>query len=111
MTTSGQIYAKCNIQHIAIRIAKWVSRIAVYCKTLFALLFHPTSIYRPFLQNKRAKMALDRSPKFEITLANFSFFVAFREELTRISLCSYSSSSPHSPILRSLTDQNFAKNF
>ena len=34
--------------------------------------------------NKKAMMALDRSPEFLTTLANFSF-VAFREELTRIS--------------------------
>ena len=48
---------------------------------------------------------------FEIALANF-FFVAFREEFTRISLCLYSARSLHSlihvPCL--LTDQNFKNN-
>ena len=50
-------------------------------------------------------MALDRSPEiFEITLANFSFFVTLREEFTRIPLspynarrissCLYSESAP-----------------
>ena len=33
-------YAKCYIQHIAICIAIWVSHIAIYCNTLFAVLFH-----------------------------------------------------------------------
>ena len=57
-------------------------------------------------------MALDRSPDFfEIALANFFFFfVAFREEFTRISLCLYSARSLHSLIPCLLTDQNFKNN-
>ena len=35
----------------------------------------------------------------------------FRQEFTRISLCLYSASSPHSLIPCLLTDQNFANNF
>ena len=59
--------------------------------------------------NKRAKMALDRSPDFfEIALAIFFFF--FREEFTRISLCLYSAKSLHLLIPCLLTDQNFKKN-
>ena len=55
-------------------------------------------------------MALDRSPDFfEIALANF-FFVTFREEFTRISLCMYSARSLHSLIPCLLTDQNFKNN-
>ena len=51
-------------------------------------------------------MALDRSPDFfEIALA--IFFVVFREEFTRISLCLYSARSLHSLIPCLLTDQNF----
>jgi hypothetical protein len=46
---------------------------------------------------------------FEIALANF-FFVAFREEFTRISLCLYSARSLHSLIPCLLTDQNFKNN-
>ena len=42
--------------------------------------------------NKRAKMALDRSAEFFL---DYPFFVAFREEFTGISLCLYSASSPH----------------
>ena len=42
---------------------------------------------------------------FEITLADF--FVIFREEFTRISLCLYSASSPHSLIPCLFIDQNF----
>ena len=38
-------------------------------------------------------------------------FVAFREEFTRISICLYSASSPHSLMPCLLTDQNFANNF
>ena len=38
------------------------------------------------------------------------FFVAFREEFTRISLCLYSARSPHSLIPCLLTDQNFKNN-
>ena len=58
-------------------------------------------------------MALDRSPEFlEIALANFFFFfVAFREEFTRISLCPYSASGANSLIPCFLTDQNFANKF
>ena len=56
-------------------------------------------------------MALDHSPEFEITLADFFFFVAFREEFTRISVCPYSTSSPYSLIPSLLTDQNFMNNF
>ena len=52
-------------------------------------------------------MALVRSPEFfEITLAIF-FFFPFRQEFTRISLCLYSASNPHSLIPCLLTDQNF----
>ena len=45
-----------------------------------------------------------------MTIANF-FFVAFREEFMRISICLYSASSPHSLMPCLLTDQNFANNF
>ena len=45
--------------------------------------------------NKRAKMALDRSPDFLKLLWPFFFFFAFREEFTRISLCLYSARSPY----------------
>ena len=38
-------------------------------------------------------MALDRSPEF-LRLPQPFFFVPFREEFTRISLCLYSASSP-----------------
>jgi hypothetical protein len=48
---------------------------------------------------------------FEIALANFFFFfIAFREEFTRISLCLYSARSLHSLIPCLLTDQNFKNN-
>ena len=47
---------------------------------------------------------------FEIALANFFFFVASREEFTRISLCLYSARSLHSLIPCLLTDQNFKNN-
>ena len=47
---------------------------------------------------------------FEITLAIF-FFVPFREEFARISLCLYRASNPHILIPCLLTDQNFTKNF
>ena len=47
---------------------------------------------------------------FEIALANFFFFVAFREELTRISVCLYSARSLHSLIPWLFTDQNFKNN-
>ena len=47
---------------------------------------------------------------FKIILANF-FFVAFREQFTRISSCLYSARSPHSLIPCSLTDQNFTNNY
>ena len=40
----------------------------------------------------------------------FFFFVAFREEFTRISLCLYSARSLHSLIPCLLNDQNFKKN-
>ena len=40
----------------------------------------------------------------------FFFFVAFREEFTRISLCLYSARSLHSLIPCLLTDQNFKNN-
>ena len=39
------------------------------------------------------------------------FFVAFGEEFTRISLCPYSASSPHSLMPCLLTDQKFANSF
>ena len=42
---------------------------------------------------------------------NSSFFVTSIEELTRISLCLYSASSPHSLMLCLLTDQNFTNTF
>ena len=58
--------------------------------------------------NKRAKMALDRSPDF-LRLLIF-FLVAFRKEFTRISLCLYSARSLHSLIPCLLTDQNFKNN-
>ena len=46
---------------------------------------------------------------FERTKANI--FVAFREEITGISSCPYSASSPHSLIPCLLTDQNFGNVF
>ena len=65
-------------------------------------------------------MALDHSPDFlRLLLPIFfffffffssSFFVAFREEFTRISLCLYSARSLHSLIPCLLTDQNFKNN-
>ena len=56
-------------------------------------------------------MALDRSPDFfRLLLPIFFFFVAFREEFTRISLCLYSARSLHSLIPCLLTDQNFKNN-
>ena len=59
--------------------------------------------------HKRAKMALDCSPDFlRLLLPIFFFFVAFRKEFTRISLCLYSARSLHSLI--PLTDQNFKNN-
>ena len=39
------------------------------------------------------------------------FFVAFREEFTRIAICLYSASSSHLLMPSLLTDQNFANNF
>ena len=54
-------------------------------------------------------MALDRSPDF-LRLLQPIFFVAFREEFTRISLCLYSARSLHSLIPCLLTDQNFKNN-
>ena len=61
--------------------------------------------------NKRAKMALDRSPDFLRLLKPICFFfVAFREEFTRISLCLYNARSLHSLIPCLLTDQNFKNN-
>ena len=61
--------------------------------------------------NKRAKMALDRSPDFSrLLLPIFFFLVTFREEFTRISLCLYSARSLHSLIPFLLTDQNFKNN-
>ena len=42
---------------------------------------------------------------------NQFFFVAFREKFTRISVCLYSASSPHSLMPCLFTDQNFANNF
>ena len=46
---------------------------------------------------------------FERIIAIFFFFVAFKEEFTRISLCPYIASSPHSLMPCLLTDQNFVK--
>ena len=43
-------------------------------------------------------MALDRSPELLRLPSPILFFVAFREEFTRISLYLYSASSPHSLI-------------
>ena len=54
-------------------------------------------------------MALDRSPDF-VRLLLPVFFVAFREEFTRISLCLYNARSPHSLIPCLMTDQNFKNN-
>ena len=67
------------------------------------------------MRNKTQKQEGQDGPglltrNFEISLANL-FFVAFREEFTRISLCLYSASSPHSLIPCLLTDQNFVNNF
>ena len=55
-------------------------------------------------------MALDRSPEIlRGPWPNFFFFVvAFREEFTRISLCPYSATSPHSLMPCLLTDQNYS---
>ena len=56
-------------------------------------------------------MALDCSPDFlTLLLSIFFFFVAFRKEFTRISLCLYSARSLHSLIPCLLTDQNFKNN-
>ena len=55
-------------------------------------------------------MALVRSPEF-LRLPSPIFFVPFREEFTRISLCLYSARNPHSLIPYLLTDQNFTNNF
>ena len=56
-------------------------------------------------------MALDRSPDFlRLLYPIFFFFVAFREEFTRISLCLYSARSLHLLIPCLLTDQNFKNN-
>ena len=55
-------------------------------------------------------MALDHSPDFLRLLKPIFFFVAFREEFTRISLCLYSARSLHSLIPCLLTDQNFKNN-
>ena len=80
-------------------------------KNICGISFFYSKNIRSISKNKRAKMALDRSPEiFYITNANFSF-VAFREEFTRISLCLCSGSSPHSLIPCLFTDQNFANNF
>ena len=54
-------------------------------------------------------MALDRSSDF-LRLLKPIFFVAFREEFTRIFLCLYSARSLHSLIPWLLTDQNFKNN-
>ena len=62
------------------------------------------AIYHVYM---RAKMALDRSHECEPTI----FLVALREEFTRISLCPYNASSPHSPIPCFSTDQNFPNDF
>ena len=43
--------------------------------------------------------------------SQFFFFVAFREQFTRIPSCLYSARSPHSLIPCSLTDQNFTNNY
>ena len=43
--------------------------------------------------------------------SQFFVFLSLSEEFTRISLCLYSTSSPHSLIPCSLTDQNFVNNF
>ena len=52
-------------------------------------------------------MVLDCSYEFLWWPEPIFFFVAFREELKRIFLCLYSSSSHHSLMSCSLTDQNF----
>ena len=59
--------------------------------------------------NKRAKMAWMAHLIFWDCSSQF-FFVAFREEFTRISLCLYSARSLHSLIPCLLTDQNFKNN-
>ena len=71
-----------------------------------------TIISKTFLSssNKTAKIALDRSPDFLRLLQPIFFFVTFREEFTRISLCLYSARSLHSLIPCLLTDQNFKIN-
>ena len=54
-------------------------------------------------------MALDLSTELKRSIAIF-FFVCFREkDFLRISLCPYSTSTPHSSEPCCLTDQNFAK--
>ena len=55
-------------------------------------------------------MALDRSPEF-LRRPEPIYFVTFREEFIKISLCLYSASSPHSLMPCLLTDQNLAHNF
>ena len=63
------------------------------------------------LKEKRAKMALDRSPEFlRLPKPFFFFLVPFRKNLQEF-LCLCSASSPHSLIPCLLTDQNFANNF
>ena len=57
-------------------------------------------------------MALDAHLNFKTVIAIFFFFfVAFREEFTRISLCPYSASRPLSLMPGLLIDQNFTKKF
>ena len=62
------------------------------------------------MKNKRAKMALDRSPDFFEDCSSQIFFLSLSEEFTRISICLYSARSLHSLIPCLLTDQIFKKN-
>ena len=55
-------------------------------------------------------MALDGHLNFEMAIAIF-FGVAFGEDFTRISLCLYSASNPHSLMPCLLTDQNLLNTF
>ena len=93
------------------RFLQFCKKRKFYVKPCFSVTKHSvTKIKKKTKKQKRAKMALDRSPEY-LKLPLPFFFVPFREEFTRISLCLYSASSPHSLIPCLLTDQNFTNNF
>ena len=78
-------------------------------RTMFVYKIQVNPTHTILKLNKRAKMALNRSPDF-LRLRFFFFFFVFREEFTRISLCLYSARSLHSLTPCLLTDQNFKNN-